>query len=79
MFQYDPLTDEHLQDYFNIPVVRNHLENLGLIEADGTIVDKRKFQRQQIFLDKHLHEESHNTPVKKNIGERKQRKKLRKV
>jgi hypothetical protein len=31
MISYDPLADEHLQDYFNSPHTRKHLVKLGLV------------------------------------------------
>jgi hypothetical protein len=31
MPRYDPLADEHLQDYFNAPNARKHLLKLGLV------------------------------------------------
>ncbi len=31
MAPYDPLADEHLQDYFNAPNTRKHLIKLGLV------------------------------------------------
>ena len=63
---YDPLADEHLQDYFNSPHTSKHLIKLGLvfphhhsfflfsfqIEEDGTIVEERVFKKKQIHLDK---------------------------
>ncbi|KAJ3341979.1 hypothetical protein HDU91_000604 [Kappamyces sp. JEL0680] len=52
MHPYEPLADEHLQDYFNSPHTRSHL-----IEEDGTVVDEKKFKKTQIQLDKLRNEE----------------------
>ncbi|KAJ3323869.1 hypothetical protein HDV06_006458 [Boothiomyces sp. JEL0866] len=57
MLPYDPLADEHLQDYFNSPHTRDHLIKLGLIDPDGNIIDEKKFKKNQIQLDKKAHEE----------------------
>ncbi|KAJ3255082.1 hypothetical protein HK103_006625 [Boothiomyces macroporosus] len=57
MLPYDPLADEHLQDYFNSPHIRDHLLKLGLIDQEGNIVDEKRFKKNQIQLDKKAHEE----------------------
>ncbi|KAJ3312854.1 hypothetical protein HDV04_002664 [Boothiomyces sp. JEL0838] len=57
MLPYDPLADEHLQDYFNSPHIRDHLFKLGLIDQEGSIIDEKRFKKNQIQLDKKAHEE----------------------
>eukprot|EP00842_Homolaphlyctis_polyrhiza_P000584 jgi/Hompol1/1526/HPOL_005620-RA len=55
---YEPLMDEHLQDYFNSPITRSHLIRLGLIDMEGNIIDAKIFKFNQIQLDKKAYEEA---------------------
>jgi hypothetical protein len=58
--QYLSLQDKCLQDYFNLPNVRNQLHYLGMVFAllirkiseDGTVVDEKSYSRQQLVMDK---------------------------
>ncbi|KAJ3364401.1 hypothetical protein GGF32_001925 [Allomyces javanicus] len=52
MPRYEPLLDTYLQDHFNNPSVRKHLQNLGIIDEDGYIIDEREFQYIQLALDR---------------------------
>ncbi|KAJ3156354.1 hypothetical protein HDU89_004136 [Geranomyces variabilis] len=48
---YEPLLDEYLADYFNSPKIRQHLQKLGLVDAEGNIIDAKRFKYNQIRLD----------------------------
>ncbi|KAI9175869.1 hypothetical protein H9P43_006233 [Blastocladiella emersonii ATCC 22665] len=49
---YEPLLDDFLQDYFNLPSIREHLQKLKIIDEDGYIVDEREFQYMQLAMDR---------------------------
>ncbi|KAJ3160631.1 hypothetical protein HDU86_000390 [Geranomyces michiganensis] len=62
---YEPLLDEYLADYFNSPKIRQHLQRLGLVDAEGNIVDAKRFKYNQIRLD----QEQYQTNILKRMQE----------
>ncbi|KAJ3020465.1 UNVERIFIED_CONTAM: hypothetical protein HDU68_010161 [Siphonaria sp. JEL0065] len=56
---YEPLLDEDLRDYFSSANIRKHLQKVGLITAEGKVIPKKRFKKQQVHLD-HLQWQEQN-------------------